>query len=90
MSDFFNFKGRTFKRNLDIQLRLVRSFEQFDFEKLTGMGEYVRAVYSRSTYADPDYVDSVVHLIESRIESITAYSQNPLNFLDEKSLDIYV
>lgn len=80
------FKGRTFKDDLDDQLRLVGDISWLDLDRAEGMTERIRKMVSAEM--GEERADAVAELYAARVESLRSW--NGPDFRDELSEDIDV
>lgn len=84
-------KGRTFKRNLDDQLRLIRDTGCVDLSRLDGIESSVRRILSGSRGRIGDErADAVVSMLRHRIDSLQDHLDEPPGFHDDIRDDIPV
>lgn len=84
-------RGRTFKRNLDDQLRLIRDTGCLDPTRLDGVESSVRRILTGTLAAiDEKRADAIVAMLRRRIDSLQDYFDEPLGFRDDIREDILV
>ena len=79
---------KPFKNNHEDQLKLVKSFDWLNLERLEGIEDDIRKLFVDSLYIDESRRTRIIEVLQVRIEKLKDYIKNQQNNYDDIKADI--
>ena len=79
---------KPFKKNHEDQLKLVRSLDWLDLERLKGFEDEVRGLFADAIYIDKARQDRIVEILQMRIEKLKKHLKIPRKNTDDVRADV--
>lgn len=83
-----NVECKPFKRTHEEQIRLVSSFDWISFDRLVGIEDTIREIFSQAAYVGSDRIDAITTTVRQRISQLEELARSRQPVIDNARDDI--